>query len=98
VLPKEFILEQNFPNPFNPQTTINYSLQKSSTVKITVYDILGNKIITLVNEQKDAGKHSVKFDGSNKACGLYFYCIEAGSFTDIKKFVLMKQHKRLFLL
>jgi hypothetical protein len=89
-LPAAFSLEQNFPNPFNPETVIKFQLPKDSHVKLTVYDILGKNIATLVNEKKSAGYYDVQFNSSGLASGMYFYKIEAGSFTDVKKMVLIK--------
>ncbi len=89
-VPKEFELLQNYPNPFNPVTKIQYNLPGNSRVVITIYDILGRKVKELVNEKKDAGTYYVLFDGSNFASGVYFYKIEAGSFIETKKMVLIK--------
>ena len=91
----DFQLEQNFPNPFNPSTTINYSVPESSFVHLKVYDILGNEVATLVNENKKAGEYSVKWNGLNSSgtqvsSGIYFYRISAGSFIQVKKMVFMK--------
>ena len=83
-------LQQNYPNPFNPTTTINYSLAKEGHVKITIYNILGSKAAVLVNENKSAGNYSVQFNASRLPSGIYFYRLESGSYSDIKKFVLMK--------
>jgi Secretion system C-terminal sorting domain len=67
------LLSQNFPNPFNPSTTIKYELPKSSEVTLSVYDMLGRQVSMLVNDRRSAGVHEVKFDGSNLASGVYFY-------------------------
>jgi hypothetical protein len=83
-------LQQNYPNPFNPTTTINYSLAKDGHVKITLYNILGSKLAVLVNENKLAGSYSVQFDAHTLPSGIYFYRLESGAYTDIKKLVLMK--------
>jgi carboxypeptidase T len=89
--PKMFALGQNYPNPFNPVTVIKYQLPIQSYVTIRVYDILGKEIATLVNnERKSGGYYEVKFDGSNLASGMYFYKIEAGTFSDTKKMILIK--------
>lgn len=90
IIPKEFKLEQNFPNPFNPSTTIEYSLPNSTKITIKVYDLLGRLVKELVNEYKDAGVYKVKFDGTNLASGVYLYKIEAGTFVNVKKMVLVK--------
>lgn len=89
-VPDKYSLYQNYPNPFNPTTTISYELPKSSFVTLKVYDIIGREITTLVNEQKNAGTYQAKFDGSRFASGVYFYRLQAGTFTLVKKFVLMK--------
>ncbi|MFA3782795.1 phospholipase D-like domain-containing protein [Melioribacteraceae bacterium 4301-Me] len=89
-IPSNFSLLQNYPNPFNPITIITYQLPVSSHVALKIYDLLGRDIATLVNEEKAPGVYKVKFDGSNLASGIYFYRIVIGSFTDTKKFVLLK--------
>lgn len=88
--PASFRLDQNFPNPFNPATTIKYQLAKDTKVKLTVYDVLGKMVATLVNGNKPAGYYEMKFDASNFASGLYFYRIEAGDFNEVKKMILIK--------
>ena len=90
IIPKEFALAQNYPNPFNPITTIGFSLPQNTKVVIKVYDILGRLVKELVNEYKTAGVYNVKFDGTNFSSGVYFYKIEAGTFVDTKKMVLVK--------
>jgi hypothetical protein len=96
-LPKTFSLSQNYPNPFNPVTQINYSVPKTSLVKMIIYDVIGREVITLVNDVKVPGNYSVPFDASNIASGVYFYKISAqqvgsstGDFTDVKKMVVLK--------
>jgi hypothetical protein len=89
-VPVSFELAQNFPNPFNPVTTIRYQLQKTGFVTLKVYDLIGREVATLVNEEKPAGRYEVKFDGTNLSSGIYFYRIRAGNFIDTKKFVLLK--------
>jgi hypothetical protein len=88
--PGSFRLEQSFPNPFNPSTTIRYGLPQRSSVTLAVFNTLGQKITTLVNETQEAGYQEVKFDGTNLASGVYFYRIQAGSFVQTKKFVLLR--------
>ena len=83
-------LYQNYPNPFNPTTKINYSIPRRSLVTLKVYNILGNEVATLVNEEKAAGNYKVVFDGSYLSSGTFFYKIQSGSFTDTKKFILLK--------
>jgi hypothetical protein len=89
-IPLKFALEQNYPNPFNPATMIKYQLPKTSNVKISVFDILGKEVATLINGNIEAGYHQVEFNGSNFASGLYIYKIEADGFTDVKKMMLIK--------
>ncbi len=81
---------QNFPNPFNPSTTINYKIPTNGFVTLKVYNILGEEVATLVNEEKETGIHQVKFDGSNLSSGMYFYKLTAGKTTEIKKMMLLK--------
>ncbi len=88
--PKEFGLVQNYPNPFNPETTISYSIPQSSNVKLIVFNALGQEVMTLVNGYFEAGNHSVNFNASNLPSGVYFYQMQAGSFTSVKKMVLTK--------
>ena len=89
-VPKVFSLSQNYPNPFNPSTIIKYSIHKTSMVKITVFDILGREISTLINDLQQPGNYNVNFDASNLASGVYMYKIQAGDFTDTKKMLLVK--------
>ena len=89
-LPETYKLEQNYPNPFNPTTTINYSIPHEGFVKLVVTDILGKQVAVLVNENKPAGNYSVNFDAANIPSGVYFYKIETGDFTAVKKMVVMK--------
>jgi hypothetical protein len=90
LLPELFSLEQNFPNPFNPSTTISYSIPYPNLVILKIYDILGNEITTLVNEEKPAGNYKIKFDASLLSSGIYFYRLQAGNFTATKNLVLLK--------
>ncbi len=90
ILPVHFALEQNFPNPFNPTTTIDYQLPKAAHVTIKVYDVLGREVATLVAGQEPAGYHEVSFNGSQFASGVYFYKMTSGNHTAIKKLMLIK--------
>jgi len=90
IAPKEFKLEQNFPNPFNPTTTIQYQLPVNSKVTLKIYDILGSEVKTLVNEEQEAGYKEVKFDASNFASGIYIYRLQAGKHVSIKKMMVIK--------
>jgi hypothetical protein len=89
-IPTVFKLYQNFPNPFNPSATIKYDLPKDVKVLIRVYDILGREVKKLVDEFKKAGSYEINFNGTNLASGVYFYRIEAGTFVEAKKMVLVK--------
>ena len=88
--PLAFVLSQNYPNPFNPSTTIKFELPKGSNVNLTVYDILGREVSTVVNERKEAGVYEVEFDGARLSSGVYFYRLKAGEFTQTKRFLLLK--------
>jgi hypothetical protein len=89
-VPDKYKLEQNYPNPFNPSTSIRYSLNKSGFVKISVYDISGRVVQTLVEENQSAGNYEVTFDAADNASGIYFYRIETENFTETKKMSLLK--------
>ncbi|MEO8232381.1 MAG: T9SS type A sorting domain-containing protein, partial [Ignavibacteriota bacterium] len=88
--PLEYSLEQNYPNPFNPTTTISYSIPSDNFVTIKLYDVLGNEVITLVNEQKQAGRYEMLFNASNIATGVYYYQINSGTFAQTRKLMLLK--------
>lgn len=89
-LPREFALHQNFPNPFNPVTEIQFDVPNQTHVKITLYDVLGREVMRLVDEVKQPGFHAVKFDGQTRASGVYFYRINAGTFSATRAMVLVK--------
>jgi hypothetical protein len=99
-LPERFSLDQNYPNPFNPSTTIRYSIPNSEFVTLKIYDVLGNEVATLVNEEKPAGSYEVEFSAKvgsasggnayNLSSGIYFYTLQAGSFTQTKKLILLR--------
>lgn len=89
-VPNRFELYQNYPNPFNPVTKIKFDLPKDGNVKLTVYDMLGKEVKTLVNEFSKAGQYEVPFDGSNLSSGAYFFRLEAGDNVDVKKMMLVK--------
>jgi hypothetical protein len=88
--PLSYELSQNFPNPFNPSTQINFSLKTAGKVELKVFDILGREVATLVNDHKAAGAHTVEFNASGLASGIYFYRIVADQFTAMKKMMLLK--------
>ena len=87
---KEFALFQNYPNPFNPSTKINFSIEKESFVQLKVYDILGNEVTTLVNEEKHAGTYEIEFTAGELPSGIYFYRLMADKFSETKKLILLK--------
>jgi hypothetical protein len=89
-VPDKYSLSQNYPNPFNPTTTIEFILPKKEYVTLKIYDVLGNEVITLINEEVDAGFHKVEFNSSNLTSGVYIYKLIAGSFTQTRKMTLMK--------
>jgi hypothetical protein len=89
-VPKEFKLSQNYPNPFNPSTKIRFAVAKQSNVKITVYDITGRLITTLVNENLRPSNYEIKFDAGGISSGVYFYRLETSGFADTKKMVIVK--------
>jgi hypothetical protein len=89
-VPAEYSLSQNYPNPFNPSTEIKFDIPKTSSVKLIVFDILGRKISTLVDRDLQQGSYSVNWNASNLPSGVYFYKINAGDFTAVKKLVLVK--------
>lgn len=89
-LPMEFGLDQNYPNPFNPTTTISYQLPEASTVTLTVFNIAGQEVALLIDGQVNAGFHTIQWDASDMASGIYFYRIKAGNFTDMKRMVVIK--------
>lgn len=89
-IPNQFKLYQNFPNPFNPSTSIKFDVPKDGNVRLAVYDILGKEVKVLVNEFTKAGQYEIMFNASNLSSGTYFYRIETGSFTDVKKMILIK--------
>ena len=89
-LPTEFNLLQNYPNPFNPTTTILYQLPKSTHVKLSIYDITGKLVETLVNEYKNAGYYSIEWNAENSSSGIYLYRIDAGEFSNVRKCLIVK--------
>ena len=90
IKPSNYILSQNFPNPFNPTTTIKYQIPELSFVTLKVYDVLGSEVATLVNEEKPLGNYEVEFGATTFPSGIYFYKLQAGNFVETKKMVLMK--------
>jgi hypothetical protein len=97
IIPIEFRLDQNYPNPFNPVTVIQYSIPNKSHITIKVFDILGNEIMTLINEEKEAGFHEINFNGRTIVSGMYIYRLiatpdggQAGKYVSTKKMLLIK--------
>lgn len=88
--PTDFALHQNFPNPFNPVTLIRYSLPESRHVTMSVYDVLGKEVMTLINTTQEAGHHTIFLDASNLVSGIYFYRLRAGEFVETKRLMLVK--------
>ncbi|MDQ3021166.1 MAG: Omp28-related outer membrane protein [Bacteroidota bacterium] len=89
-IPGNYSLSQNYPNPFNPTTNFSFSILKSGNVSLKFYDILGNEVETYVDGLLNAGTYSVQFDGSNLSSGIYFYKLNAGSFSETKRMILSK--------
>ena len=94
-LPTEFALHQNYPNPFNPTTTLRYDLPVDAMVNITIYDIMGRSIKSLVNSNQTAGYRSIRWDGRNNlgegvSAGIYFYMLQTNSFTQSQKMIFLK--------
>ncbi|MFN3695100.1 MAG: T9SS type A sorting domain-containing protein, partial [Ignavibacterium sp.] len=89
-IPARFALEQNYPNPFNPSTTINFSIPQKDFVTLKIYNLVGDEIQLLINEEKEAGIYNVTFEAINLPSGVYFYKIRAGNFTATKKMILMR--------
>lgn len=89
-IPEKFELNQNFPNPFNPSTVIRFALPVSGMVSLKVFNTMGEEVVTLVNSVKEAGSHSITFDASKLASGIYFYSLKTGDFSSVKKMSLIK--------
>lgn len=88
--PEKFTLEQNYPNPFNPSTTINFSLPKDGFVSLKIYDMLGKEVNSLLQEYKMAGYYSIQINASELPSGMYFYSLQAGKFSMVRKMILLK--------
>ena len=89
-IPTQYSLSQNYPNPFNPSTTIHFSVPSSEFVTLKVFDVLGNEVATLVNEEKLAGTYEINFNADGLSSGIYFYKLHAGSFVETKKMILIR--------
>ena len=90
VVPLEFSLDDNYPNPFNPVTMIGFSIPRQTNVRLNIYSLTGKKLATLVNESRSAGKYSVTFDASNLSSGIYLYRLDTDLYTMTKKMVFIK--------
>ena len=89
-IPLKFSIEQNYPNPFNPTTTIGWQSPVGSHQTLKIYDVLGNEVVTLVNEFREAGRYEKTFNASQLSSGIYFYKLQAGNFTETRKMILIK--------
>jgi hypothetical protein len=89
-LPVAFALEQNYPNPFNPTTEISFSLRQAGEIRLEVFNVLGRKVATVLEDYRDAGRHVVTWDGSTQASGVYLYRLTAGECVQTKKMLLLK--------
>ena len=89
-VPSRFALQQNYPNPFNPATTISFTLPSRSYVSLKVFDLIGREIATIFSEEMSAGTYSKRWDAEKISSGIYFYRLQAGTFTETKKLVLLK--------
>jgi hypothetical protein len=89
-MPIRYRLYQNFPNPFNPKTIINYELPTTNFVELSIYNLLGQKVATLLSERQPAGSHQVEWDASQMPSGVYYYRIKAGEFENVKQMVLVR--------
>ncbi len=88
--PKNFYLSQNYPNPFNPKTMISYQLPMTGEVELSIYNLLGQKVATLVNKNQPTGIYNVEWDATNLSTGVYYYKLQTGEFQQVKKMILMK--------
>ena len=86
----DYAIEQNFPNPFNPSTTIKYQLPQNGLVTLKIYDILGKEVATLVNSEQQSGRYEVNFNATNLASGVYLYRIKVNDYVAVKKMLLLK--------
>jgi len=89
-IPGSFELYQNYPNPFNPTTIINYELQITNYVDLSIYNLNGRKVTTLISGEQKAGHHQVKWNATGYASGIYYYKISAGEFQDVRKMILLR--------
>jgi hypothetical protein len=90
LIPRKFSLSQNYPNPFNPTTKIEFQIATFGFVRLKVFDILGNEVVALVNEEKHPGKYEIVFDASKFSSGIYFYQLKTGQYIETKKMILLR--------
>ena len=88
--PEKFELKQNYPNPFNPSTMIYYQLPMINEVDLSIYNVLGQKIVTLVKGKRETGEHQIEWDASGFASGVYYYQLVAGDYREVKKMILLR--------
>jgi hypothetical protein len=88
--PNRYLLSQNFPNPFNPTTSFKYQIAIAGHVSLKIYDVLGREVALIVDEQRDPGEYNVTWDASTYSSGVYFFKLQAGTFTDVKKMLLVR--------
>jgi len=89
-VPETYQLHQNYPNPFNPTTMINYQLPMTDYIELSIYNVLGQKVATLVSERQAAGAYQVEWDASGYSSGVYYYSLKAGEFYNVKKMILIR--------
>jgi hypothetical protein len=89
-IPAKFSVKQNFPNPFNPTTKIEFSIPSDNLAQIKVYNVLGMEVATLLNEYRQAGTHNLEFNASNLSSGIYFYKVVSGNYSETKKMILLR--------
>jgi hypothetical protein len=89
-LPKEYALNQNYPNPFNPTTKIDFALPNAGWTNVTIFDLLGREVLTILNKELNAGIHQIHIDAKDLPSGLYFYRIKSGNFVQTRKMILTK--------
>ncbi|MEZ4690739.1 MAG: T9SS type A sorting domain-containing protein [Ignavibacteria bacterium] len=90
IVPSEYVLDQNYPDPFNPKTVINYSIPKSEKVSLKIFDALGREVLTLVNDIQTGGTYKVTFDATTLSSGIYFYTLTTSEFIQTKRMMLIK--------
>ena len=88
--PSRYVLNQNYPNPFNPSTKISFVLGESGLTKLSIYNVLGQKVATLFEKELSVGYHEYKFDASSLSSGIYFYRLESGKYSAVHKMMLLK--------